>query len=80
MAKTKSKWVCQSCGYESFSYLGKCPECGNFATFIEEITSIAIKNECIKSSNIILNETKISKIKEIELERKIKEDEMGHTV
>ena len=26
MAKVKSKWVCQNCGYESAGYLGKCPE------------------------------------------------------
>jgi len=28
MAKVKSKYVCQSCGYETAGYLGKCPECG----------------------------------------------------
>ena len=28
MAKVKSKWVCQQCGYETAGYLGKCPECG----------------------------------------------------
>ena len=39
MAKVKSKWVCQSCGYETVSYLGRCPECNKFGTFVEEITS-----------------------------------------
>ena len=28
MAKVKSKYVCQECGYESAGYLGKCPDCG----------------------------------------------------
>ncbi len=37
MAKVKSKWVCQSCGYESAGYLGKCPECSEWGTFVEEI-------------------------------------------
>ena len=37
MAKTKSKWVCKECGYETAGYLGKCPECGSWASFIEEI-------------------------------------------
>ncbi|WP_181005966.1 hypothetical protein, partial [Mycobacterium marinum] len=25
MAKTKSKFICQSCGYESPKWMGKCP-------------------------------------------------------
>ena len=37
MAKVKSKWVCQQCGYESAGYLGKCPECGSWASFTEEV-------------------------------------------
>lgn len=39
MAKTKSKYVCQSCGYETAGYLGKCPECGSWGSFVEEIVS-----------------------------------------
>ena len=37
MAKVKSKYVCQNCGYETAGYLGKCPECGSWASFVEEI-------------------------------------------
>ena len=37
MAKVKSKWICQECGYESSGYLGKCPECGSWGSLIEEI-------------------------------------------
>lgn len=36
MAKTKSVFFCQSCGYESPKWLGKCPGCGEWNTFIEE--------------------------------------------
>ena len=39
MAKVKSKWVCQQCGYESAGYLGKCPECNSWGSFTEEIQS-----------------------------------------
>lgn len=35
--KTKSKWVCQECGYETAGYLGKCPECGSWGSLIEEV-------------------------------------------
>ena len=35
--KTKSKWVCQECGYETAGYLGKCPECGSWGSLVEEV-------------------------------------------
>lgn len=37
MAKLKTKFVCQECGYESPKWLGKCPSCGEWNTFVEEI-------------------------------------------
>ncbi|MDD2402673.1 MAG: DNA repair protein RadA [Clostridia bacterium] len=37
MAKTKSKFVCQQCGSESLRWMGKCPECGEWNTLVEEI-------------------------------------------
>lgn len=36
MAKIKSKFVCQQCGYETARYMGKCPECGSWDSFVEE--------------------------------------------
>ena len=36
MAKVRSKYVCQNCGYETAGYLGKCPECGAWSSFVEE--------------------------------------------
>lgn len=37
MAKSKSAYFCQSCGNESAKWLGKCPSCGQWNTFVEEI-------------------------------------------
>jgi DNA repair protein RadA/Sms len=37
MSKTKSAFFCQSCGYESVKYAGKCPSCNQWNTFVEEI-------------------------------------------
>ena len=37
MSKTKSAFFCQSCGYESTKWLGKCPNCNNWNTFVEEV-------------------------------------------
>ena len=37
MAKTKVAYFCQSCGFESAKWLGKCPSCQQWNTFVEEI-------------------------------------------
>jgi DNA repair protein RadA/Sms len=37
MAKVLSKYVCQNCAYESTRWLGRCPGCGEWNTFSEEI-------------------------------------------
>jgi DNA repair protein RadA/Sms len=37
LAKTKTSYFCQSCGYESAKWLGKCPSCSQWNTFVEEI-------------------------------------------
>ncbi|WP_078578548.1 DNA repair protein RadA [Salipaludibacillus agaradhaerens] len=39
MAKRKTKFVCQDCGYESTRWMGKCPGCQNWNTLVEEIES-----------------------------------------
>ncbi|SMO80121.1 DNA repair protein RadA [Melghirimyces algeriensis] len=36
MAKYKSKFACQECGYESPKWLGRCPGCGHWNTLVEE--------------------------------------------
>lgn len=36
MAKAKSVFVCQECGYQSIRWLGRCPECGEWNTMVEE--------------------------------------------
>lgn len=37
MPKIKSVYVCQECGYESAKWLGKCPDCNNWNTLVEEV-------------------------------------------
>ena len=36
MAKIKSVFVCNECGYESAKWLGRCPSCGAWNSFFEE--------------------------------------------
>lgn len=37
MAKVKTNFVCQNCGTKSPQWLGKCPSCGEWNTFVEEV-------------------------------------------
>jgi len=37
MSKIKSSFFCQQCGYESAKWLGKCPSCTQWNTFVEEV-------------------------------------------
>ncbi len=36
MAKDKIAYVCTSCGYDSPKWVGKCPACGEWNTFVEQ--------------------------------------------
>ncbi|GAA4465924.1 DNA repair protein RadA [Nemorincola caseinilytica] len=37
MAKTRSAFFCQQCGYETPKWTGKCPSCGAWNSFVEEV-------------------------------------------
>ncbi len=37
MAKIKTVFYCQSCGTQSSTWLGKCPSCNEWNTFVEEV-------------------------------------------
>lgn len=37
MPKTKTAFFCQQCGYETPKWTGKCPSCGAWNSFVEEV-------------------------------------------
>ena len=39
MTKIQTKYVCQSCGYVSPRWVGKCPSCNEWNTFVEEVST-----------------------------------------
>lgn len=41
MAKTQTRYVCQVCGYESPKWVGRCPDCSEWASLVEEIVTTA---------------------------------------
>jgi DNA repair protein RadA/Sms len=60
MSKTRIKYICSNCGYESPKWLGKCPECENWNSFTEEI----VETNHRKPSSF-KGEMKITKITDI---------------
>src|SRR6185436_3231316 len=44
-AKLRTVYVCQACGHNEQKWLGRCNACGEWNTFVEEVTSRAAKRE-----------------------------------
>ena len=63
MAKNSTVFVCQECGNESKKWLGKCPACGNWNTFVEE--TVSPKSDKL---NFISSMEKPRSITEVDLE------------
>ena len=55
MAKLKSVFFCQNCGNESSKWLGKCPACGEWNTFVEEVVNKAPASSSIKKGVSIVS-------------------------
>lgn len=68
MSKRKVKFACKDCGYESPRWMGKCPGCSSWNTFVEEVemtgkasrhTFAFGRNESIKSKPEKITDIKI---------------------
>lgn len=55
MGKLKSIYVCSSCGYESPKWYGKCPECGDWNTFTEEVRAEELPSKQ-KTARLLIEE------------------------
>ncbi len=63
MAKAKSLFFCQNCGAESPQWVGKCPQCHEWNTFVEEVVSKTPKGNIRKepsAQNLPLTLTEIT--------------------
>jgi DNA repair protein RadA/Sms len=49
MAKARTVYFCQDCGYESAKWLGKCPSCNKWNTFVEEKIEKKVKEDSWKA-------------------------------
>jgi DNA repair protein RadA/Sms len=64
MPKVETKYVCQNCGFVSLRWIGKCPECASWNTFIEEIIHVDKKKSQAKSKAEITS-ANLSKLSDV---------------
>ena len=64
MAKTKTVYFCSNCGNESPKWLGKCPNCGEWNTYVEEkVTVKSAKESLLPASSMDNAPVRLSEIK-----------------
>jgi len=67
MAKTKTTFFCQNCGSQSSKWIGNCPSCGEWNTYVEEVIQRESKNASVSSFNASRENSKPRQIKDIEI-------------
>lgn len=61
MKKARSIFICQSCGHESPRWMGRCPECNEWNTLVEELRD----SSALKTSSIKAKPSKVIPIKDV---------------
>ncbi len=64
MKKVHTKYVCQSCAYESTRWIGKCPNCNEWNSFVEEIAASPAKR---KRSDLVKDNSAAVSIAEVDV-------------
>ena len=74
MAKTKSAFFCQQCGYEAPKWAGKCPSCSSWNSFVEEVIQreAKTKNETIWGEEKHKEQRKAFRIDDVIMEEEIR--------
>lgn len=74
MAKVKSAFFCKNCGFESPRWLGKCPSCSEWNTFIEETVHKASGKKAVSSNRMHKKPVRITEVSAETHERNIMPD------
>lgn len=69
MAKSKTHFVCQNCGYISPRFLGRCPNCGQWNTLVEEVDQSTIKQPKTTTTTLTGIVAKPQRINEIDTQK-----------
>ena len=75
MAKVKTTFSCQSCGATSPKWIGKCPTCNEWNSYIEEVVSndkgkykLAFDEEAVRAKPILVSDLKAENEQRIDLQ------------
>ncbi len=67
MAKAKNQFVCQQCGFSASKWAGKCDNCGNWNTFVEQpIVEAAVQKSAIARGQVSGKKLSYRSISELE--------------
>ncbi|HHT7735201.1 DNA repair protein RadA [Streptococcus suis] len=69
IAKKKTTFVCQSCEYHSPKYLGRCPNCGSWSSFVEEVEVAEVKNDRVSLTGEKTRPMKLNEVSSIQVAR-----------
>lgn len=68
MAKAKTTFFCKECGYESSKWLGQCPGCKEWNSFVEELVQKkSVTGSALRGARV--EPSKLSEVKIVENER-----------
>ncbi len=62
MAKSKTVFFCQNCGYESSKWMGQCPACREWNTFAEEPKATVKKTGAVSVRREAVQPRRLSEI------------------
>lgn len=85
MAKAKTIFVCSSCGHETTKWMGQCPGCKEWNSFVEEIKMTGKNSRSVKTTGSASNGlSKVQKLNDIiidgEIRLKTKIDELDRVL
>lgn len=79
MSKVKSAYFCQECGYETPKWLGKCPSCNSWNTFVEEKIEKGNQHKSVFKSDVKSKPTLIQEVQqEDEFRQKFLDSELNN--
>lgn len=70
--KVKNIFFCSNCGHESAKWLGKCPACGEWNTFVEEKVVVSKKSSIKGKQGGLVESSSPIKISEIEINDEVR--------
>ncbi len=69
IAKKKTTFVCQNCEYHSPKYLGRCPNCGSWSSFVEEVEAVEVKHARVSLTGEKTRPMKLAEVTSIDVNR-----------